>query len=529
MAFVVFAGQSNTGGAYMNASTLPGTWKPDPLTLIWNDAAGAWEPMNPGVNTGFGQMPDAWGPEVQFALEFRAAHPDEVLRVVKSAWGGAPLAQNHGDWQFDWSPRSQDEIFDTTTEIIRRAVAAADGETPKAVFWGQGEEDANTAANAQAYAANLPELFAAIRQEWLQDPDGDIGFYRINSSAPYTNEIRYAQAQTDQADDDADSVDARPYPLLGDGLHFSAAGHRMSGEDYFRLYQAWRSGEAPSDGGQGRVLTSSGPGDALIGGAGADTLNASQGPDVLTGGGGADAFAWAAQPWSPARITDFHAGEDRLDLSALLQAAGYSGTDPVADGYVLLFDDGAGGTKVLVDPDGPGGAWANYVVQLEGTTTAGLTWSGLQGAGGEPPPPPPPPEEPAPAPGVRIVSDGPGDRLEGGAGADTLVASRGSDALFGGAGADRFEWSAEPWSPAGVEDFTPGEDRLDLSALMQASGVTGDPFASGHLRLMADGAGGTKVLFDRDGPGPEPQWANYVIHLQGVDAERIGAADWIFE
>ncbi len=526
MAFVIFAGQSNTGGAYMNASTLPGMWKPDPLTLIWNDKARAWEQMNPGVNTGFGQMPEAWGPEVQFAIEFRAAHPDEVLRIVKSAWGGAPLAQNHGDWKFDWSPRSQDEIFDTTTEMIRRAAASAGGEMPVAVFWGQGEEDANTAANAQAYAANLPELFAAIRQDWLQDPDGDIGFYRISTSAPYNNEIRYAQSQTDQADDDAESVDARPYPLLGDGLHFSAAGYRLSGEDYFRLYEAWRNDEGPSGGGdQGRVLTSSGPGDALIGGAGADTLNASQGPDVLTGGDGADAFAWSVQPWAPARVTDFEAGEDRLDLSALLRAAGYAGADPVADGYVFLFDDGAGGTKVLVDSDGPGGAWANYVVQLERTPVQGLTWVELQGSGG---PPPPPPEDPPPAAGVRIESDGPGDRLEGGAGADTLAASRGSDALFGGAGADRFVWGAEPWSPAQVEDFKPGEDRLDLSALMRGAGVTGDPFASGHLRLLADGVGGTKVLFDRDGSGPDPQWANYVIHLEGVDPNRLGSADWIF-
>ncbi|WP_309093117.1 type I secretion C-terminal target domain-containing protein, partial [Phenylobacterium sp.] len=113
------------------------------------------------------------------------------------------------------------------------------------------------------------------------------------------------------------------------------------------------------------------------------------------------------------------------------------------------------------------------------------------------------------------------------AGADTLVASRGSDVLFGGAGADRFVWDAEPWSPATVEDFTPGADKLDLSALIQAAGG-GDPFASGRLKLLADDAGGTKVLFDRDGAGPDPQWANYVIHLPGVEPARLAAGDWIF-
>ncbi|MGA0606021.1 sialate O-acetylesterase [Phenylobacterium sp. VNQ135] len=510
MAFIVFAGQSNTGGAFMNASTLPASWAPDPLTLIWNDAKSAWEQMAPGANTGFGQMPDAWGPEVHFAIQFRAEHPDEVLRIVKSAWGGSPLDQDNGAWKYDWSPRSRDEIFDATTQMIRRASSAADGALPEAVFWGQGETDAETPASAAAYRANLPELFAAVRAEWLHDADGHIGFYRINSSAAHGPDVRYAQSEVDQADGAADSIDARAYPLLGDGLHFSAEGYRLSGEDYFRLFEGWRAGGGSNDPGAGRVINSSGPGDALIGGAGADTLNASQGSDVLTGGGGADVFAWAAQPWSPARVTDFTAGEDRLDLSDLLKAAGYSGADPVADGWVFLFDDGAGGQKVLVDPDGPGGAWANFVVQLE--KTGDLTWADLQGQGAEPPP----------SAGVRVDSEGPGDTLEGGAGADTLVASRGSDVLAGGAGADRFVWTAEPWSPAEVKDFTPGEDRLDLSAL----GLAGDPLADGRIVLLADGAGGAKVLLDPDGAGGG--WGNYVIHLQGVAPERLSVADWIF-
>lgn len=528
MAFVVFAGQSNTGGAYMDASTLPRTWRPDPLTLIWNDDAGAWEEMRPGENTGFGQMPQAWGPEVQFAMDFRAAHPDEVLRIVKSAWGGARLEPDTGEWAFDWSDRSDDEIFDITRAMIDRAAQALGGTRPEAVFWGQGEEDANHPAAAEAYDENLPALFQAIRTEWLQDPDGKIGFFRITGSAPYTAEVRHAQAATDQADPNADSFDARDYPLLGDGLHFAPAGHQMSGADFFALFQGWRAG-APDDGGEaGQVLTSNGPGDALVGGAGPDTLNASAGPDLLTGGAGADRFAWAAAPWSPARVTDFTPGEDGLDLGALL--GGYSGADPIADGYVYLFDDGEGGTKVLVDADGPGGEWPGYVVRLEGVATEGLTWSALYGGGAAPPPPDEEPEDPPPEaePGVRLESSGPGDTLQGGAGADTLVASRGSDVLVGGAGADRFEWPQEPWSPAQVRDFTPGEDQLDISAWLRAAGVSGDPFASGHLRLIEDGAGGSKVLFDRDGPGPDPQWANYVIHLEGVAPNAVRASDWVF-
>src|SRR5215218_11140091 len=33
---------------------------------------------------------------------------------------------------------------------------------------------------------------------------------------------------------------------------------------------------------------------------------------------------------------------------------------------------------------------------------------------------------------------------------------------------------------------------------------------------MDDGSGGTKVLFDSDGTGGNPQWPDYIINLDGV-------------
>jgi hypothetical protein len=50
------------------------------------------------------------------------------------------------------------------------------------------------------------------------------------------------------------------------------------------------------------------------------------------------------------RVTDFHVGEDLLDLRPLMKAAGYAGTDPVADHSLALVSDGAGGTEVMADP-----------------------------------------------------------------------------------------------------------------------------------------------------------------------------------
>jgi hypothetical protein len=49
-------------------------------------------------------------------------------------------------------------------------------------------------------------------------------------------------------------------------------------------------------------------------------------------------------------VSDFYVGEDLVDLRPLSEAAGYEGNDPVADGFLAITSDGAGGLIVSVDP-----------------------------------------------------------------------------------------------------------------------------------------------------------------------------------
>jgi hypothetical protein len=125
----------------------------------------------------------------------------------------------------------------------------------------------------------------------------------------------------------------------------------------------------------GVVLTSPAPGSTLTGGAGADTLNASQGSDTLSGGAGADHFVFGALPWNAGHITDFEHGVDVLDLRPLFAAAGYHGSDPIADGYVKFLSDGNGGTTVTFDSDGPGNAnpWPITITTLDHVAPSSLT------------------------------------------------------------------------------------------------------------------------------------------------------------
>ncbi len=277
---------------------------------------------------------------------------------------------------------------------------------------------------------------------------------------------------------------------------------------------------APPPPSQGQVLTSPGPGSTVTGGAGNDTLVASQGPDVLTGAGGGDAFTFRAVPWNAGHVTDFAVGTDRLDFSAMFQASGYSGADPVADGRMRFDSDGAGGTQVYFDRDAAnGGDWPFLITTLDHVAPAGLTWARLSAGGGS---------EPPPSNQGRVLTwSQNGDTLTGGAGNDTLNASRGPDRLTGAGGADQFAWADAPWNAGHVTDFTPGTDKLDLRALFDASGYAGgDPVLDGRLEFRADGAGATQVYFDADQPG-SGQWPWLITTLDNVRPDQISHADWL--
>jgi Ca2+-binding RTX toxin-like protein len=83
----------------------------------------------------------------------------------------------------------------------------------------------------------------------------------------------------------------------------------------------------------------------ITGGTGADTFDLGRGGDWATGGGGADTFVYAATPWAAGGITDFNAA-DKIDLTGLLAASGYSGPDPVGAGYIKITDDGSGDAQI---------------------------------------------------------------------------------------------------------------------------------------------------------------------------------------
>ena len=285
------------------------------------------------------------------------------------------------------------------------------------------------------------------------------------------------------------------------------------------------------------TTTATGSGQVLVGTAGADTLIADHGGDTLTGGAGADHFVIPTLPWSAHEITDFTHGVDQLDLTALLKASGYAGSNPIADGYVKLLDNGKGGTWVYFDTDGKGtkDQWGTFVATLDHVAPSAFTLADLVGYGGvgsvagtSTATAAGTTGAAAASQGLTLQADSTHLTLTGGAGADTLIAAHGGETLTGGAGSDHFVFQTLPWSASEITDFTHGVDLLDLTALLKASGYAGsNPIADGYVKLLDNGKGGTWVYFDTDGKGTKDQWGTFVATLDHVAPSAVTVGDLV--
>lgn len=155
------------------------------------------------------------------------------------------------------------------------------------------------------------------------------------------------------------------------------------------------------------------------------------------------------------------------------------------------------------------------------------------------------------------------DYLEGGAGNDTLLGGDGNDYLYdtqgvntlnGGAGNDELRghlgdtfiggsgedifglWphksgahpSQADWQPAIFEDFTPGEDTLDLNdILLNLPNYTGgNPFALGLLSLTADANSGNAILNAKLNYYYDYESLVPLIEFKGLTPEQLSANDF---
>ena len=93
--------------------------------------------------------------------------------------------------------------------------------------------------------------------------------------------------------------------------------------------------------------------ESLNGTAASDRIFGGIGSDILTGGGGRDHFVYEKDNEGWDTIKGFNVNEDVINMILLMAQFGYQGTDPIADGYVVLTKS-AKNTVISIDPDGRG-------------------------------------------------------------------------------------------------------------------------------------------------------------------------------
>jgi Ca2+-binding RTX toxin-like protein len=287
----------------------------------------------------------------------------------------------------------------------------------------------------------------------------------------------------------------------------------------------------------GDTFHSNDTGNHLFGGTGNDVFDLGRGGDWAVGNGGSDVFAFAATPWAAGGVTDFTAG-DTVDLTGLLHASGYMGSDPVGAGYIKIVADSAGNAQIWSDLDqvapglgwwqvttlqhvapsqlqvqgddivmaGAGGATGGTSGGATGGTTGGTTGGATGGAVTTSASPY------TVADGVTDVTltgawqvvhgNNLGDTfhsgnnvayITGGTGNDTFDLGRGGDWAAGNGGNDTFAFAATPWAAGGITDFNAG-DKVDLTGLLHASGYSGsDPIGAGYVKITDDGQGDAQI------------------------------------
>ena len=263
---------------------------------------------------------------------------------------------------------------------------------------------------------------------------------------------------------------------------------------------------------------------ALVGGAATDDLAGTNGLDVLTGGGGADTltggagadtFRYLAASDSTAAasdtITDFQAGVDRIDLTALNPSS------------VSIARMAGGGTVVFAET--PGGAFQTFVAgaSLNGGDFVFNGGFGVFVIGSE---------------GADVIQGtAVPDPLTGNGGDDVITGGAGADAIAGGAGRDVFRYTSRGDSNQttgfdNLYDFTSGEDRIDLT-LLNASSISILRTDNGSSFIYAETAAGvflttaanrtvqaTDITFG-SGPGGVGAFGIYMVG-SGVNDVLVG-------
>ncbi|HMO69568.1 MAG TPA: calcium-binding protein, partial [Novosphingobium sp.] len=269
--------------------------------------------------------------------------------------------------------------------------------------------------------------------------------------------------------------------------------------------------------------------DTLDGGAGNDELRGGPGRDVLSGGPGADLYVFVAGDGADTIVDAGDLADDTLRIEGHdLAGARFSKVGP--DGADLLIRFAGSDDRILVSGAFAAGQANRIEIFVIGASTltlaevearvqpdVGINGLALYGDGED----------------NALTGGGLDDYLQGGDGADTLNGGDGNDifgdiandahvdVMTGGAGRDVYRYlPIFDLDPSIAEDIITDFAAGDGGDIIRLAASTPNPFASGRLRLVQDGADTTVVLSADDGS------SRSILRLLGVDATQLTAANF---
>lgn len=277
--------------------------------------------------------------------------------------------------------------------------------------------------------------------------------------------------------------------------------------------------------------------------SGDDLINVSGGDNIIAGGTGNDSIRLGGDHdviiveadlnnilENADYIRGFQAGAngDALDVTALLQAAGYYGTDPIADG-IINIEERTSSLVLRLDltRSGSGGAYINQIANVtaaEFSSDHNLIFDRNAS--------PPPPENVTGTLGDDYLKGSIGggtinglagsDRIETISGSYVITAGEGKDTIVLSSGQESIVFESDLENITNNADYISGfqtgqsGDVIDLTNLLHAADYYGDnPVTDGYLLLAQENLN-LALRFDVDGMGPKS--SIYLGQLANVNA-----------
>jgi hypothetical protein len=215
---LISSGQSNWHGVnQLSPPTLPTLsfskwWNP-----YANSNSGGFTSVVPG--SGYREPPN---PSIYLAKAIEDAYPNIVLHLIESGQGATGFENGSGGFAAGGNARN-DLIF-----TINSALDALDAAQQPYYFlgfvWNQGEADASSLVNANAWALQMSELLSEIKG--LTVPSLPLLTVRLNDATQYIHKsiIRASQQLVSTDWIDTDSIAMAP-----DKIHYTSDGYEAIG------------------------------------------------------------------------------------------------------------------------------------------------------------------------------------------------------------------------------------------------------------------------------------------------------------